>query len=42
VLPVRRRPVGDDEDVLAYCWLADEPLVRSKTRRPMTFAATLP
>ena len=42
VLPVRRRPVGDDEDVLAGGRLAVQPLVRSNTRRPMTFAAMSP
>jgi hypothetical protein len=32
VLPVRRRPVGDDEDVLAYCWLCRSS--RWSDRRP--------
>jgi hypothetical protein len=39
VLPVRRRLMGDDENVLAGGRLATQPLVRSNSRRPITFAA---
>jgi hypothetical protein len=39
VFPVRRRLMGDDEDVLAGGRLAVPALVRSNTRRPMTTAA---
>jgi hypothetical protein len=42
VLPVRRRPVGDDEECSPTAGLPFQPLVRSNSRRPMMFAATLP
>jgi hypothetical protein len=39
VLPVRRRFVGDHNDVLAAAGLPSQPFVRSNSRRPMTTTA---